>query len=144
MHSASIQDFRDHATTPATVERQPTMLCVPSIIRGGVHHTFAVTRDPAAELLGTTLFPHDVVTMSVSAHDEDRQRADTDLAEALACIDRLLGPAVPAMLRLIPSPGSPSVTYFRLLADADSFYAPSPLQDAFLAREGAERVMPAP
>lgn len=136
-HTATIKDFRSHALTPATTERQPTMLCVPSVMRAGVHHAFGITRDPAAELLGTTLFPDDVITISVSAHDEGHRRTETDLAEVLACIDRLLGPEVPRMLRMIPSPSSSSVTYFRLLVDGERFYAPSPLQDAYLAREHA-------
>lgn len=144
MHeSATIAEFRTHATTTATEERRPTMLCVPSLSGRGVHHRFGVTRNPASELLGNSLFTGDLCTISVSAHDKDGA-VDVYFPEALACIDRLLGSDVPAKLREVDITSS-GVTYLYLLAGADGFVDLSPLQDAYLARQhNARRVMPAP
>lgn len=143
MHeSATIAEFRAHATTPATAERMPTMLCVPSLSGFGVHHRFGITRDPAAEHLGNQLFTGDICTLTVSAHD-DKGAVPTYLPEALATIDRLLGSHVPPLLREVDITSSP-VTYFFLLAGPEGFVAPTPLQDAHLTRQyDGRQVMPA-
>ncbi len=119
------------------------MLCLPSGTRAGVHHTFGVTRDPAAEMYGSPLFQHDVCTLSVSAHDETAEKVPVDLGEAVAGIAFLLGADAREALRVVPLVHGSSVTYFNALVDGDRFYAPSPFQDAFLARRFASQLTPA-
>lgn len=145
MHqTATIDEFRRHATTPSAGERQPTMLCVASLSGFGVHHCFGVTRDPAAEHFESTLFGSlELVTISVSAHNKNGA-VDAYFPEALPTVARLLGPDVPALLREVALTSS-MVSYFYLLADGDGFVAPSARQEAYLARAyDAQPVVPTP
>jgi len=87
-------------------------------------------------MLGSTMFQHDVVTISVSAHDLDNQRQEPYLAEVFACFDRLFGKDFPFLVRQTARPVSnSSLLYFKALVDGEHFYAPSPLQDAYLTRK---------
>lgn len=92
-----------------------------------------VSRDDAAEHLGSTLFSGGITTISVSAWTRGGEKRRPDYAEVLATLHQVFGPStLPKLRRVILGGGA---IYFVGLTHGTEFVSPTPLQDAVLAKQ---------